>query len=187
MRELSTVSAVIREKVLVSHCLRAVIVCLSISIGLTRVSGEAADPANRIWTERDSGKEIQATIMGLDGNGHVLLRQKGRKQPNRVALKRLSDEDRSFARLWVNLDQAWDRNRSSRWVADLSGQLINTNVTTSRGKRVFETAHFRFESDTPLAPSLAADFSKIFEMTYGALDTLPLGLKTVTSPEGKFK
>jgi len=158
----------------------------ALALALAMASTALAEPpAPRTWTNA-SGKTLNATFAGIDGNA-VQLRMTDSGKVFAVPINTLSADDQVYIR--EMRDQGYGV-KADRWPAELRPMMNFTPaiVAAPDGLKAYETPHYRFVSDVELAPSLIKEYSTAFEGTFHALKMLPLKLNpSPPADEGRFE
>ena len=139
--------------------------------------------AIRNWTASD-GRKLKAKILSAEGSTATFLLQNGKEAP--IPLERLSEEDQRFIKEWSEIAQYFDTGY--REASNLTG-LVEAEIRDgafAKDGKVHETRNFRFECDEELKAAIVKDFSRLFEATYLAVKSLPLGLEAAQPKDGKF-
>jgi hypothetical protein len=154
-----------------------VILFLLASIGLT---GALASEA-RIWTDLQ-GRAITATLLEVEGDQVVILRDDGMRFS--IPLSTFSEADREYVRRWASENRA--PQQAGPWPTRVQVQTPRVEIVEERSPHfIYRTEHFEFRSDVRLTRTLVAEFGRIFEATFEAVEAIPLGL--VAAPaEGGF-
>ncbi|MGD7652267.1 MAG: hypothetical protein ACQCXQ_03560, partial [Verrucomicrobiales bacterium] len=145
----------------------------------------------RTWTNTD-GKEIEADLVSAGGDS-VLLR-KDRKEFN-YPLAKLSEADRVFVADWQKENEAAGaagtgagepagKNRTEPFdkpVPRTTGPAPDFDVVVVKEDKennqyIYQSAHFRFESDRRLTSRVVSGFATIYEATLDAISNLPWGM-----------
>lgn len=138
----------------------------------------------REWRSSD-GRTMKAKILRLQNGAAEFLLPGGKKV--RIDLSRFSEADQRFVAEWKEISRYFNLGYTkSRNVTNTVQAGISDGAFAKEGK-VHQTRHFRFESDEPLNALTVKDFSRMFEATYLAVRSLPLGLEVAKPPEGKFR
>jgi hypothetical protein len=129
-----------------------------------------AEPSPRTWTSAE-GTNVLATLVDAD---HATVRLRlATGAVSTVARDRLSAADQTYVAEWLQ------RQPSRRPLPDLVGvQTPDLKVEVlledeAKGRFVYRTANFEFESQGRLAGSLAREVGRSFEATYELLRVLP--------------
>ncbi len=149
------------------------------------LTGEAAET----WTNLD-GRTLQATVMKAD-EAFVTFRLPNGKTA-RVALDQLIEGDRERITEWKTYSKYWKAlPKGGGWPNRVTVNWFEAEVEVVKGqpagKYLYRSPHFEFEADAKLAPNLVKDFSKIFEVTYHAVESNPLGLRLTEPLKKHFK
>jgi len=135
----------------------------------------------RTWTASD-GRKLKAKILSAQGSTANFLLQTGKETT--IPLERLSKEDQQFIAEWSEISAYFDTGFQK--ISNISGTVeaeIRDGAFAKDGK-IHETRNFRFECDEVLSAEVVKDFSRLFEATYLAVKSLPIGLETA-EPKGK--
>ena len=137
----------------------------------------------RTWTASD-GRKLQAKILKVENNTVTLLLQNRRETT--IDLSRLAEEDQRFVVEWREISQFFNLGyQPSRKLKNTVEAGLMAGAFAKDGK-IHETLHFRFECDEPLSAAVVKDFSRLFEATYLAVQSLPIGLAPAVPKNGKF-
>jgi hypothetical protein len=139
--------------------------------------------SRRVWTAAD-GRTLRARLVSAGDEG-VVLRPEGGTDAA-LPLERLSEEDRRFVREWRAVSRYFQLGHEP--TRNLAGTIeagLFDGAFAKEGK-VHETRHFRFECDASLSQEVVKDFSRLFEATYLAVESLPLALAIDEPTGGKF-
>ncbi len=135
----------------------------------------------RTWTASD-GRKLKAKIISAQGSTANFLLQNGKEST--IPHERLSKKDQQFIAEWSEISAYFDTGYQK--VSNLTGKVeaeIRDGAFAKDGK-IHETRNFRFECDQDLSAVVVKDFSRLFEATYLAVKSLPLGLEAA-EPKGK--
>ncbi len=153
---------------------RANILCTAVLTLVALCCVQAAEP-ERTWNSAD-GKTLVASLVSANKTSVTLRLEGGREAI--VPLERLSQNDRDYLSrlktqgLTFAVGEMPEETQTPRQI-DVEG-----------GPRVFRTPHFEFETDQNVSKAFISEAARVYEGTYLALQSLPLGLK-LTPPEGK--
>lgn len=155
----------------------------------------------RTWTARD-GRTLQGALVSV-AEGKVRIKRADGKEFD-LALESLSDADQQLARDFARrapkpiaggVLAGYDPSKAdftSQWPrdvtvpADTEITVIEENDETRR--YVYESVHFRFESDAKLRSLLVSKLATMFEAAFAAHREVPLGnRRTRATGTGKFK
>jgi hypothetical protein len=139
--------------------------------------------SSRTWTSHD-GKTIEGKIVRAGAASVTVLVSSRRKTT--IKLIRLSKEDRQFVKEWGELSAYFNLGyEPPRKLSSTVEAGMRDGVFAKSGKK-HETRNFRFESDVELSADVVKDFSRLFEATYLAVQSLPLGLAPAAPKDGKY-
>lgn len=139
--------------------------------------------SRRSWTSTE-GKVVSAKILGVR-EGEVSLQLENGKTTV-LPLARLVEADQRFIREWLAVSEYFDPGyETTRSLSNSIEAGIFDGAFAKEGK-VHETRHFRFACDAVLTQDVVRDFSRLFEVTYLAIQANPLGLAIAVPDEGKF-
>ena len=127
-----------------------------------------AEDQARIWTSED-GKQLRASLVSADKSSAVLKLESGREA--RVALTRLSEQDRNYVLAKYERGQAFDYGTIP------PETQIPREIEVTGGPRVFQTPHFEFETDQEVSKAFISEAARVYEGTYLALRELPHGIE----------
>ena len=145
---------------------------------------------NRAWTSRENGKTISARCVGVhDGKVQLLI---GKKESS-VELERLSEADRHYAKVWVELRKDFQPRpehitvptsvSAAAWESDV--RSFAQDDDTRRWK--YQTESFEFESDVKLSKEVLRRASRQFEIVNRVVPALGLIPHPKSPPEKFFK
>lgn len=150
---------------------------LAVSVVVAGMEACGAQEMER-WTHRD-GREMRAALLSVQGDEIEFLLPGGNRST--LSLDALAEEDQKRVVAHRQRQRFWkSRPRRVGWPTRVSVNWLETEVevvSEGSGKFVYRSPHFQFEADAKLAPNLVKDFSRIFEVTYAALEENPLGLR----------
>ncbi len=148
-------------------------VALLLALFVCGVHAQERNPL-REWTS-SQGKKVRASLTSMDG-GEVRLRLESGRELT-VKLLQLSQKDQLYL-------EAMDKAGRTFETKAMPGETrIDLPVAVVGGPREFKTEHFVFVSENEVGKSFIAEAAKVFEGTYQAIRSLPLGLNP-TPPDG---
>lgn len=139
----------------------------------------------RTWTNT-KGVKIQGTVVSKTADSVTLKMANGKTA--KIPLAQLSTEDVDFVVQW-SPDAAPDSKKNDDKKTDEGGENYTAEwpnriavpveipaevISESDGKYIYETEHFRFESDAKLTIAVIRKLSCMFEATFEANCQLPL-------------
>ncbi len=136
----------------------------------------------RAWTLAD-GKSVNAAVVSFDGKALVLKLPNGQRWTTPVDT--VSAEDRAYLDQW--------RDRQPVVVPDVVGvdpATMKVEVVSEdekKGRFVYRTAHFEFESEGKFTTNLLRDVGRNFEATYELLKALPWGINPEPAEGAYFR
>ncbi len=154
----------------------------------------------RQWTD-DQGRVVEAELLGVEEDNAQLRLPNG--NVSRFPLDRLSAEDQAWVAEW--LAGADDRQPSpvagpampagqtrfsGDWPTSISvGTSIDVEVVredADAGEFIYRSPHFEFHSDAQLRTNVVREFARLYEVTYAAVEQLPLDLKPEPPEDGHY-
>jgi len=150
--------------------------------------------APRVWTLPD-GRKLTATVTGIEG-GHVLLLPENGKSPSRIPTSGLNESDRAEVDRWVppgrraaGTNTEVKRDAEGWPVSVVLKDLPTVTVVEENrpsSRYVYRSDHFEFTSTQRLSADIVREFSRVFEVNFEAVASMPLGI-TPEAPRGYFK
>ncbi|MCX6866310.1 MAG: SHD1 domain-containing protein, partial [Verrucomicrobia bacterium] len=136
--------------------------------------------AARTWTSKD-GKTISADLVSFVGNTVTLQLSNGQQVP--VAMEKLCPDDIAFLKRKADLEDSGIDN-PDKWPEIIPGpkdfKLKEVKARKDNaGKTIYQTKHFKFVCDTPLADDAQEAVGKLYECTWTAIRAMPLPITRV--------
>lgn len=141
--------------------------CL-LMVGWNFAVASAQHREERIWTSRD-GRTLEASLLRADEGSAVLRLTNGREVE--VTLDLLSEGDLAY------LEMMRTTGRTLELTAMPEESRIDPAIEVEGGPRNFLTPHFEFGTEQGVAKSFIAEAARVFEGTFKAVESLPLGIK----------
>jgi hypothetical protein len=139
--------------------------------------------SSRNWTSAE-GKSLNAKILGV--NEDQISLQLENAKITTLPASRLVEEDQRFIGEWLAVSEYFNPGyEAPRSLTNTIEAGIFDGAFAKEGK-VHETRNFRFECDAVLTQEVVRDFSRLFEVTYLAVQAHPLGLAIAKPGDGKF-
>ncbi len=149
------------------HRLPRILICSVLLAWMSPETSRAQHRETRVWTSRD-GRTLEASLLRADDDAAVLRLTGGREVS--VALDLLSEDDLAYLREM----RATGRTLAVRPMPEET--KIDPNIDVEGGPRNFLTPHFEFGTEQGVSKSFIAEAARVFEGTFHAIDSLPLGI-----------
>jgi hypothetical protein len=134
----------------------------------------------RTWTNTE-GKSITADLVSFDGSTVILKLGNGNKVP--LSLDKLCPEDAAFLKKSAE-DERTAIDNPDKWPDFVQGPIdFKLKEVKARkanvGKSIYQTKHFKFVCDTPLADDAQEAVGRLYECTWTAIRAMPLPIPRV--------
>lgn len=154
----------------------------------------------REWTD-DQGRVVEAELLDVEDDLAQLRLPNG--TVSRFPLDRLSAEDRAWVTQWLEAGGAdataagggqamagGQQRFSGDWPTSVSvGTSVEVEVVredADAGVFIYRSPHFEFRSDAQLRTNVVREFARLYEVTYAAVEQLPLDLKPKPPEGGRY-
>lgn len=134
----------------------------------------------RTWTNNE-GKSISADLISFDGSTVVLKLGNGKQVP--LAIDKLCPDDIAFLKKSAAEEDTRVDN-PDKWPEIIPGPFdfrlkeVKAKKATV-GKTIYQTKHFKFVCDTPLADDAQEAVGRLYECTWTAIRAMPLPIPRV--------
>lgn len=135
----------------------------------------------RTWTSKE-GKSISAELVSFDGTTAILKLSNGQQVP--LTLEKLCPGDIEFLKKTAAAEEDTGVDNPDKWPEIVTGpsdfKLKEVHARKNNaGKTIYQTKHFKFVCDTPLADDAQEAVGKLYECTWTAIRAMPLPIPRV--------
>jgi hypothetical protein len=135
----------------------------------------------RTWTSKE-GKSIRADLVNFDGSTAILKLSNGQQVP--LPLEKFCPEDIVFLKKTAAEEENTGVDNPDKWPEIVSGpsdfKLKEVHARKNNAdKTTYQTKHFKFVCDTPLADDAQEAVGRLYECTWTAIRAMPLPIPRV--------